>query len=1646
MNPTAQMHLLAVVILLLAAGMPVCAAVLRNPDFETGDLSGWDVQAGPLAVASSTNDTYNRNMAARISGTYSGAGWITNGLSQKIPMAAGDSVRAIGFVRWDAAAYASPLGEGFVEARLEGPPGVAATQVWSVVHDGWKGFDLQGQYPGAANSGFEAGRIEPWVVGADDLTATLSRDVRYRGDYALRMEGSWTGWSWNQAFQVFSLQSGDVVHARARIRAANLLKTDAAGWAVAGIKLEQDGGPDSWEDVLSADVTDSGWVELSFSATINHTADYVFRCMICGDGAAGDVEADVYFDDVRFWKEVDGSGEIEDVTVSVRYIGTAGEEGADAAVSLYVDTVNLSGSTAWPETLDDLHADLLANAQETVTENLGLPPLVYPKLYAYGYPGGDTNVVKYPAHVEVAVAGWRFRALTNNAVLMLTNTLSVFELGGSGPGWIEIDQYRYVARTWNTARGEPLDIRTNAPYWTLGERDGSSTEFGDGPFPAEHVYTVGDPLSQFPRRLATHYDGVWPTRLHVVFPENLGGFDRTMDKHFVMTAVTTNGAADNIKALKIGLATDDPGTTNFVFESFEIHMGWAPEEESFGMVDYPNVTYQGHNEVFLRAGYLYGLVDREGWFAQPVARGSATIEPIALYGRGDGNWNWNAYEEYLYAWPNAGSGVRSLFDPDETGRLPGPASYHVGLKIGHQYGTNRFGEANFPGLIEIRGNGYFRMTDYDGVMGGSLRPVSADIFGIHQYVEDSPLMPEGYLALMGRTTPEGGPDDSFMRIFLPVRSKANEWFTGVVKTDAFFAPEQVADEGAYIEMETDLIANKALVLEEHGPLNVFAQVNMFWRGGAGINAGFEGHDHDTIKIRKSDGEWITHRSVNPPTNLQRRTLGALRSNDAVYILQQDRGAGSYGFATEAPYRRVSNFEFTILDDGGRDLQLDVFEQNTVSEINDNVVVACALNESLARGEQVHTRVRYRSTYAPGVIIQQPATADGGDNWGANAYRIEVEATDGHDEPLEVSLFYGNGRADGWIPIPQATNLAVPTNTHRVAHDWDVSAVPPGAYYIRAEAQRAAGGKTGFDVSVARLQVGPSRGLPDNGWSVLDVTTNLGPSVGTNLGFETGDLLGWVVGADHLDVHATDQLALEGDWSARMHGTWSGWSWNNLHQEIACSAGDILRVQGRVRMQALNPGGVDWLACGVKMESTNGADYSSAEQEFDVDIHGTGTWLNVDFTRVAPVNGTDRLLLWVAGNDGADVDVFFDDFHVTIGSEAVTSLVEYVHWSTNAPVDVSGHDVLRFNVAMAEGGDTLRVWAADADGVTNSVALTSVVERVVSLAQVVSVPWSAFPGIDRTRLVRVGFTADASGPPQVTAMRSTVEPVASRVRFVDPPLADAEGLPHYNPGEDVVQEITIENRTASALTGVNVQVVQEYGETTWWLDRSPHVAEHWSERNHKGDRLGGDFEQIWTNLTIPASGSVVLTNIYRMPEGRLIDHTRFAIPSTEDWFIGRNLDARAQVRLVIRTADGDNVLEHDQVGSYSMDNDFDMDNDALPDAWEIEFSGSPTGLHPDSDDDEDGFTNREELWAGTDPTDPLSFFALTCGYDPSGPVLKWFGMTGRIYTLHYSTNLLDAVPWQPLPGGLGIPGEGEWIQILDPGMNTGFRAYSLLLEW
>ena len=76
------------------------SAVFVNPDFETGDLSGWNQQADLLTIGIGTNDTFNRNCAGRISGSFAADRWITNSIYQVVPVSAGDNVDVLGFVYW----------------------------------------------------------------------------------------------------------------------------------------------------------------------------------------------------------------------------------------------------------------------------------------------------------------------------------------------------------------------------------------------------------------------------------------------------------------------------------------------------------------------------------------------------------------------------------------------------------------------------------------------------------------------------------------------------------------------------------------------------------------------------------------------------------------------------------------------------------------------------------------------------------------------------------------------------------------------------------------------------------------------------------------------------------------------------------------------------------------------------------------------------------------------------------------------------------------------------------------------------------------------------------------------------------------------------------------------------------------------------------------------------------------------------------------------------------------------------------------------------------------------------------------------------------------------------------------------------------
>ena len=79
---------------------------------------------------------------------------------------------------------------------------------------------------------------------------------------------------------------------------------------------------------------------------------------------------------------------------------------------------------------------------------------------------------------------------------------------------------------------------------------------------------------------------------------------------------------------------------------------------------------------------------------------------------------------------------------------------------------------------------------------------------------------------------------------------------------------------------------------------------------------------------------------------------------------------------------------------------------------------------------------------------------------------------------------------------------------------------------------------------------------------------------------------------------------------------------------------------------------------------------------------------------------------------------------------------------------------------------------------------------------------------------------------------------------------------------------------------------------------------------------------------------------------------------------------------------------------------DTNNNGVPDDWELFYFGSLDVVTEDSDFDGDGQTDVEEYIAGTDPTDPESFFwihdmDIVPGF-PSVFVLRWNSVSNRLY--------------------------------------------------
>jgi hypothetical protein len=93
---------------------------------------------------------------------------------------------------------------------------------------------------------------------------------------------------------------------------------------------------------------------------------------------------------------------------------------------------------------------------------------------------------------------------------------------------------------------------------------------------------------------------------------------------------------------------------------------------------------------------------------------------------------------------------------------------------------------------------------------------------------------------------------------------------------------------------------------------------------------------------------------------------------------------------------------------------------------------------------------------------------------------------------------------------------------------------------------------------------------------------------------------------------------------------------------------------------------------------------------------------------------------------------------------------------------------------------------------------------------------------------------------------------------------------------------------------------------------------------------------------------------------------------------------------------------------------DGDADGMADGWEVENFGTTEAGSPELDNDGDGFRNRDEFIAGTQPTNATSCFRIE-QITASG--ITWQAVPGRTYSVERTSDLRQ--PFSPVATGLTV---------------------------
>ena len=207
----------------------------------------------------------------------------------------------------------------------------------------------------------------------------------------------------------------------------------------------------------------------------------------------------------------------------------------------------------------------------------------------------------------------------------------------------------------------------------------------------------------------------------------------------------------------------------------------------------------------------------------------------------------------------------------------------------------------------------------------------------------------------------------------------------------------------------------------------------------------------------------------------------------------------------------------------------------------------------------------------------------------------------------------------------------------------------------------------------------------------------------------------------------------------------------------------------------------------------------------------------------------------------------------------------------------------------------------------------------------------------------------------------------------------------------------------------------------------------------GDRLMNRWECSisWNSLGAGTNGISVVTNC--MICGLIVsDGTN----ELNRYISGNYLGASASGTLDIGvgyTNYGFNFVSIDgiEVGMPLSDSDY----DGIADSWERQYFSSLAVMSMDSDWDGDGFKDRHEYFAGTNPKDGDSLFVAKSIRENSGGgyVIHWSSITNRTYDLFKTTNLMSDTFIEVTNGLAATPPENVYTDAVENTPMTFYRV-------